>query len=364
MKIAIDYSLAENHSGGMSVFIKNLTEHLNKKNVQHKYLLINNPIKFNKESTIKKLLSAIHGHLWYQLKFTRVFKKSGADILYSPNPPIPFVFNKPIILTIPDMAFYLSDNISFFSKAYLFILYFLSAHKASIITTFSENSKKDIVGILKVDPHKIIITPLAASKIFKIVNNTAKQKKVLRKYFIKKPYILSTPGAFLPRKNIKDLIIAFDNLPKEIQKQLQLVLVGDTRSSNAESLHKLVKKLKLSEKIIFTGYLRHKDHLIYIYNGAKIFAFPSLYEGFGLPPLEAMQCGIPTIVYNKSSLPEVVGSAAIKVSNSKQLSKAIVDIFCDKHLQIKLAKDGIRKSKCFSWSKTATMYVKIFNSYQ
>lgn len=365
MKIAIDYTLAKSHIGGMGVFVRNIVKKLQKNDKGNKYLLTENPIDFDKKNLSTKIISVIKQHLWYQIRFPQILNKINANILYSPNPPSPFFYKKPIILTIPDMAFVYEDSISKISKVYILINYFLAAKKAKHITTFSKFSKRDIQKILRVKPEKISIIPLAASNKFNTKKNKVSIKNTLQKYKITKKFILCTPGSFLPRKNAKDLLIAYSNLKNCIRKKLCVVLVGNTENKHYKILNKFIKELGIPDSVIFTGYIKSETvDILNLYKEAFIFAYPSLYEGFGMPPLEAMQCGIPVIVYNKTSLPEVVGNSGLIVNDSKELKNAIENLFTNKNLYKTFAKRGLRKAKEFNWKSSAKSFEKIISSLE
>lgn len=362
MKIGLDYSLAETHKGGMGVFVRNIYKELKSSDKNDKFLIFSNPNKFQTKNIFTKIISVFEEHLWYQTKFLYLLNKEKVDLLYSPNPPVPLFFAKPIILTIPDMAFYYEDKIPYIIKKYLLIEYHLAAKKAKRITTFSEHSKKDIQKILKIIPDKISVIPLAASNKFKKNKDKKSITNTLLKYHITKPFILCTPGSFLPRKNVGDLILAVSNLSKYLRNNLQIVLVGKDQGIDYENINKYIEDKGRTKHVIFTGYIEPESQdLINIYSAAKIFAYPSLYEGFGLPPLEAMKIGIPVIVYNKTSLPEVVGDAGLIVNNHRELTLAITRLLKNKKLCDRLGSEGIVKSKKFSWKTSAIKFERLIN---
>ncbi|MFC1649095.1 glycosyltransferase family 4 protein [Patescibacteria group bacterium] len=357
-EIAIDYTFARNRIGGMGVFVRNLTQSLKKYDKKNKYITLVNPVKFNDKNIFTKLISAAKSQLWYQFQFGKELQKMGANTLYSPNPPIPLFLKTPAILTIPDMSFRFDDSINILTKYYLLLTYFVSAHKSFVITTFSKHSKNDISRILKIKIEKIKVIPLAPSDEFIKLSKKAKTKYVFGKFNINKPYILCTPGTFIPRKNVLDLLIAFSNLPKKIRSSYCVVLTGKQTGSQFKKIQKFTSDNKLTKTIIFTGPVKTKT-LVELYKNADIFAHPSLYEGFGLTPLEAMLCGIPTIVYKNSSLPEVVVDASIFVDNSKGLANAIVKLHTDTKIRRKLIKRGYKVSSSYSWESVAGEYIRI-----
>lgn len=365
MRIAVDYSLAEKHTGGMGVFVKNIIKELKGVDKKNLYTIMKNPIIFQPQNVLTKFTSAVKEHLWYQTKFLTLLKNEKVDLLYSPNPPVPFFFAKPIILTIPDMAFYYEDSIPYLMKRYLLFNYLLAAKKAKIITTFSEYSKRDIQEILKIEAMKISVIPLAASEYFKKNNNNKEVDNTLKKYNISKPFILCTPGTFLPRKNVSDLILAVSNLPSGLRKNIQVVLVGKNQGFYFESVKNYTRERNMNEHVVFTGYVKPESaDLINIYTAAKLFVYPSLYEGFGLPPLEAMKIGIPVIVYNKTSLPEVVSNAGEVVNNHQELTRTMTKILNNQKLCNFMIKKGLDRAKVYSWKSSALEFRNLIESYE
>jgi len=359
MKIAIDYTLATGHIGGMGVLVKNLSKYLKNLNSENKYVLVSNPNGFNKKNIYTKIASVFKQHLWYQIGILKDLKTLKADVLYLPNPPVPLLCSNRVVLTIPDMAFYY-DKINPLIKTYLFIIYFLSAKKASKIITVSKYSKNDIIKILKVDTDKVAVIPLAIEDEFydkKIKSDEI--DKTLKKFHITKPYILCDPGSFVPRKNVKALIDAFSDLPPS--RNLSLVLVGNNNDHDYKKMYNYVQNLEMVTKVVFTGYVSTVEK-VHLYKRAKIHAYPSLYEGFGLPPLQAMAMGIPSIVFSKTSLPEVVGGAGIKVNNSKELTEAITKLTNNKKFYNGFMTKGLERAKKFSWQITANKFESTINS--
>jgi glycosyltransferase involved in cell wall biosynthesis len=180
------------------------------------------------------------------------------------------------------------------------------------------------------------------------------RKTKLAKYGLPNKFILYV-GNFNPHKNVPILIKAYSELPPAIKEAYGLVLGG---SSRCHELASLAKELGIEKNVRFTGFVPEND-LPVIYSAATVFVFPSLHEGFGLPPLEAMACGTPVIVSDAASLPEVVGDAGIliKPTDTKALSKAIINVLNDNDMQITLKKKGLLKAKVFTPHKTASEFL-------
>lgn len=226
----------------------------------------------------------------------------------------------------------------------------------------SENTKKDFCEYTKMNPERVFVTPLAAREHFYPITNQQTISNTVNQYKIpNSPYLLSL-CTLEPRKNLSFLIRCFAKiLASDPTLELNLVLVGVKGWKNTEIFETVKKNPQLKSRIIFTGYIPDED-LSAIYSGATAFIYPSLYEGFGLPPLEAMQCGTPVITSNTSSLPEVVGDAGIMINPTQEdeLCQAILDVINDSQLRQKLSQKGLERSRQFSWKKCAEETVKVY----
>lgn len=243
--------------------------------------------------------------------------------------------------------------------------YYLKRHKIALencqkIIVPSLSTQKDLEDFLKVKSSKIKVIPEAVEERFKVIPEKRKIKKVISRYFDPNvSYILSV-GTLEPRKNLIKLVEAYSNLSHNIQRNFRLVLVGEKGWNNSR-LGKVIANLNLKEKIILTGFVKDED-LPYIYNGASVFVYPSLYEGFGLPPLEAAACSVPVITSNSSSLKEIFNKTSILVDpeNEDEIAQAIKKIILNPALAGKLSKKGIQLVKKFSWGVTAQETLAIF----
>ena len=222
-----------------------------------------------------------------------------------------------------------------------------------LIITMAETTKEDIVHYLQVNPHKIWVIPLASrysvQENLKIPNTD------------EQPYILFV-GTFEPRKNIKTLVLAFDYLKKKFDLPHRLVLIGK-KGWGYESILKCIENSAYKKDIYHLNYLA--DELVaQFYQQAEVFVYPSFYEGFGLPVLEAMNLGTPVITSNVSSLPEVVDSAAITINPQDfiELAEAIFKVLSNDDLRKQLILDGRARAQKFSWEKTAQQTLEAYYS--
>jgi len=240
-----------------------------------------------------------------------------------------------------------------------------SLNKDDYIFTISNHTKKDLIRLNKnIDKNKITTTYLATSDNFYQCKDKKKINKVLKKYNIPKntKYIFSL-CTLEPRKNLVHLVKCFiEFINKYNINDLYFVLGGGHWDTFIKSIEKEIKDFNKSRnRILKIGYVDDED-LASLYSNAIFFVYPSLYEGFGLPPLEAMKCGTPVIVSNTSSLPEVVGNAGLMVDpkNEKQLVKTMYKLYNNEKLRKELSKKGLKQAKKFSWEKTVDQMVKRF----
>lgn len=353
MKIAIDVQTTMGKPTGFGFYVSNLVENLKKTQNGHKYLLV--------EPDSEKDFSTPKRFFWDQLTYPMVAKKHGAELLHQPCFSAPFIFKGPVVITIHDLISMLfPENIPFASRMFYSKWMPITYRKATKIITISQSTKNDIVRLLKIPSEKITVIPLAVEEKYKKAVSKSELEKVKQKYKIKDDYILHV-GTLEPRKNLQFLIKIFAKLIQDKKNDnLNLVIVGK-KGWYFEGLFELVKKEQLEDRVIFTGYVDDEDKPA-IYQGAKIFAFPSLYEGFGLPPLEAMASGVPVISSNTSSMPEVVGDAGILLSpkDEKAWIEALTLVNNDSAKRSSMIEANKKQIQKFAWEKTAQKTIEIY----
>ncbi len=231
-----------------------------------------------------------------------------------------------------------------------------------LVITISESSKQDIVDYLNVDPARIIVTPLASRYESKYLNHELISQEIKTvNYDFSKPYILFV-STIEPRKNIVALISAFNHLKQKYKIDHQLVLIGQ-KGWRYEPIFAEIERSPWSNQIHHLNYL--SDEIVALfYSKADVFAYPSHYEGFGLPVLEAMTLGAPVVTSKTSSLPEVAGDAAILVdpNDSVSLAEAILQVISDSQLRQTLVQKGNERAKLYSWEKTAQATLQAYRT--
>jgi len=226
----------------------------------------------------------------------------------------------------------------------------------------SEWTKRDLMRYLSIPESRITVTYPGKDARFRPPLDRAGTRIALARRLalpLEGPYILSV-GTLEPRKNILGLLNAYAQLKKAGVRN-RLVVVG-MKGWKFSPIFDLVHKLNLDDEVIFPGYVSDDD-LPDFYNGAEVFVYPSFYEGFGLPPLEAMACGVPVVVSNTSSLPEVVGDAGVLVDPTRpqDIAAAVLDVLRSEHRRVELSAASAKRAELFEWSDTA---VRTWNVYQ
>ena len=244
------------------------------------------------------------------------------------------------------------------SNVFLHNRRFKRLNRVDGILTNSQATKADIVKHLDINPDKIFVTHLGADKRFRQMEKE-EVHPILQKYQLHKPYILFV-GTLEPRKNVETLIRAFNQLKQSHNIPHELVLAGQ-KGWLYEKIFEAIESSPFKSDIRQMDYVPDSD-VPALMNWAEVFAYPSFYEGFGLPVLEAMQCGVPVVTSNISSMPEVGGEACLYIhpESSDELADTLYKVLRDKAFQKILSEKGIERAKQFSWEKCAEETLKAY----
>ncbi len=263
----------------------------------------------------------------------------------------------PVVATIHDLSFeHLPETFHRRSRTQLRLTVRRTARRAAQIIVPSEHTRRDIIETYGLEPERVSSIPLAAAPHFAPVADEGERARVRRRYGIEDEHILAL-GSIQPRKNLARLIRAYAGLRRaRAQAKLpQLVIAGRKAWLYEETLRALDESGE-QERIILTGYVPEAD-LPALYSSALCFVYPSIFEGFGLPPLEAMACGTPVITGDRTSLPEVVGDAGLLVNpfDEEAIAEAIARVIDDRNLRATLRQRGLERARRFSWRATAQL---------
>jgi len=289
----------------------------------------------------------------------KVLDDQGIDVYY-----LPYYITSPFhkkkyktIITVFDLIhFYYPKLKTSLARKFFHRFRFISKiifKRVDQIITISVNTSRDLVRSFHVPTKKIKMIYMGVSDVFRPIDPKRSRLLMSEKYGVKKKYILYV-GRNEPHKNIKALILAYHLLPEDLRNEYKLVLVGKEDLKYSEGIRGLIKKYGLGNDVVFTGYVEDSE-LPFIYSAASVFVFPSFYEGFGLPILEAMACGVPVVASNTSSLPEVGGEAATYTDpcNVKEMSGKIQRFLEDDTYRQEMVTRGFLQVKRFTWFSAA-----------
>ena len=267
-----------------------------------------------------------------------------------------------VVATVHDLTFeHLPETFKRRSWMQLRLTVRATVRRAAHVITPSEYTRRDLIETYKLDPARVTAIPLAASSHFRPVEDISELERVRRRYGITREYILAV-GSIQPRKNLSRLVRAYSGLRRERGRSNlpQLVLVGKKAWLYGETL-KAVEEEGVGDSVVLTGYVSDGD-LPALYTGALLFAYPSYYEGFGLPPLEAMRCGTAVLTGNRTSLPEVVGDAGLLVDpfDTGAIARALARLIEDPALRAELGARGLERASAFDWRDTARMTLQVY----
>lgn len=370
-RIGIDARFYSSRSTGVGVHTANLIRCLADLDKKNHYTVFLNTEEYKRFSLPasnfeKEEVKSKHYSFAEQTSYLVQLNSHNFDLMIFPQFNAPFLYRKPYLVTIHDLTLHFfpgKKKKDFISRAAYKFLISRVSHNAKHCFAVSKNTKIDMVNILGVNEDKITVCYNGVSQRFSPITDKQKLKKFKQKYNLSDRYFLYT-GVRRSHKNIPGLLKAFhDFISKNPREEIDLVLAGPADSVYTE-IPETIKKLNLEDRVQFQG-LFSESELAMLISAAEAYVFPSFYEGFGIPPLEAMQCGVPTMVSNTSSMPEVCADASLYFDphNIKDMSKALERIIHDKDLRSDLVKKGFEQSKKFSWERMAEQMYEVYLRY-
>lgn len=371
MRIGIDGRAAKWYRGtGIGTYTYELVNSLNSVDNKNDYLVFmpdncKDSLNLNSNFIQANITEAAEGGFWDVVNIPNILKDYKIDLYHVPQNGIGLPVEKdcPFLITLHDVIpFKMPETVS---KSYLKIF---KENIPSIIercdgiVTVSDYSKKDIVETLNFPEEKIFVTYLANEDIYMPID------KILSRYIIKKNYSITDKyilyvGGFSPRKNILGLIEAFSILMEKYHENIKLVIAG-RKGSSYETYKIRAEELNIDDKVLFPGFIA-LDDLPYLYNASELFIYPSFYEGFGLPPIEAMACGVPVIASDTTSIPEIAGDSArlIDPCNTSDMAEAMLNVLQDEKLRNELIEKGLKRSRQLSWKNTAKQMLNVYEKF-
>ena len=367
-RIAIDTSIIHVNNTGIGNYVKKLCQHLPAGDSAMEFDFISTPwiTKGKMNGVSLKLENFYRDVVWTHYALPRKIKTDDYDLLHSPSFSSPLSSKCPMVTTFHDMTpIIFPDFFKPWHRRHAKYMLKRVARENEMIIAVSQNTKNDLIRLFNIEAHKIKVIYPGVNSTFLRPVSSSKLQNVLKQYNLhEKKYILYV-GTLEPRKNIVTLLHTFSNLLLRNKIDLTLVLVGG-KGWYFEEIFTKIQHLNLVNRVFVADYVPAR-HLPYIYHGAQLFVFPSLYEGFGFPPLEAMACGTPVCVSNVSSLPEVVGEAGILIDdwNSDRTMHEILKLITDNEYNRYYSEQGMARAAKFSWdhciSETLNLYKTILS---
>jgi glycosyltransferase involved in cell wall biosynthesis len=321
---------------------------------------------FDADRPLPANLRAVHAPVnslsrrWWTIGLPLYVQRRGVILFHGTNYKIPLWNRCRTIVTIHDLSLLLHSHThqeELVRRARLRLP--ATARMASKIITDSESVKREICEHLRIRPEKIAVVPLAPRRAFRPVAE-AEAASARRRLGVEDDFLLFV-GTVEPRKNLLTLVRAFDELTRRTSLRPQLVIAGK-KGWLTEELYALVEQSGLSPRILFTGYISDED-LAALYSSCRVCAYPSLYEGFGLPPLEAMSCGAPVITSRIPVIMETVGDAArlVEPTDVRELADCIHGLLTSEAERRRLSAEGIAHASRFTWERTARLTLDVYD---
>lgn len=368
--IGIDARMYGYAQTGIGNYIRYLVESITETDPKNRFVIFLNEEEYDgfqvKNERIKKVKIKAKWYSWReQLIFPYNLYKEKLDLMHFTHFNSPIFYFKKSIVTIHDITPYFFPGHkmkSFIRKAGFKLVFWSSVKKAEKVIAVSNATKKDIVKYFKIKPEKIEVIYEGVDQQFQAMENSPKIENLKQKYQLRKPFLFYT-GVWRNHKNLVGLIKAFKIVKEQYRLDINLVLGGKEDPYYPE-VRKTWQEEGLEQEIIPVGFIDQKELPIF-YNAAYAFIIPSFYEGFGLIGLEAMNCGTPVISSNSTSLPEILGNAAIYFDphQPEDIAEKINLVFQDKILYNELRRKGFEQAKKYSWAQmnkeTSELYQKI-----
>jgi glycosyltransferase involved in cell wall biosynthesis len=361
MKIAICLR-TWGEKGGIGGYTRNLLNELIPLGVDHQFILLyqddSHVGQFGQYGNVREIyVPARTRGIWDQVAAPYHAMKEGADVIFHTKFSVPLFTRRKTVMVLHGSERFVYPQFSYRSDILFFrTIYPLYLRRASAIISVSENARQDVIRFLNLNPEKVKTIHLAASECFRKIDDAAVLETVRTKYHLPERFILNV-GLIYPGKNIPNLLRALQQIRKH--EDVKLVIAGSGRRMYKKELAQ-VRELGLEDAVLCPGYVPHDD-LVAVYNLAAVFAFPSFYEGFGIPILEAMACGCPVVTSKTGSGPEVAGEAGLLVEprHVKDISDGILEVLTNDALRQDLITKGFQQAQHFSWEKTARATLQV-----
>ena len=371
MRIAID--IRRMYEFGLATYIRNVVRTLGRIGGANEYFLVGAAARFEQLGELPDNFNFLplqnpEGAFATYLEMHKVIAANKVDLIHVPHTFWrPLITKAPFVITVHDLLDYMyraRTNNGIRRIVHSYGTRQVMQHAAKIFAV-SNFTKRDVARFFNIKPDKIEVVYNALDETFMRGHSTAAEQAIVRgRYQVDSPFLLYA-GRISPHKNVARIIESFSALKGELAKEgtypdLKLIVIGDEVSKNPD-IRRAVIRSGVQHDVRFLGFVSI-DVLRVFFDMAKVFVFPSLYEGFGLPPLEAMAHGTPVVASNTSALPEVVGNAALMVNpeNVFEISRALLRVLTDQALRERMKAAGIEQSQRFSWDASVRRMLELY----
>ncbi|GBC95572.1 GDP-mannose-dependent alpha-(1-6)-phosphatidylinositol monomannoside mannosyltransferase [bacterium HR16] len=366
MRVGINVHLLSTTHTGIQHYIRALVPEMATQATSHEIVLYGEsaqlPVPAGEQvrwvPASRPLRSGAQRVLWEQTVLPRQLRRDGVDVFFSPAFVLPILWGGAGVVTVHDLNFEVSpETIHPVRRAYLRRITRWSAQRARKVIAISQSTASDIVRLYSVPSQKLVVIPYGLDAMFNPENARALEPMVRKRYSLPERFLLFV-GTLEPRKNLPRLLEAY-TLARRQANLPPLVLVGAPGWQHERILAQ-ARRLGIERHILFAGYIP-REHLPGVYAAASALLYPSLYEGFGLPPLEAMGCGTPVLASNTSAMPEVVGDGGILIDprDVQKIADGILRITLDEMLRQQVIKRGLERAKLFRWDEVAEHTLRV-----
>lgn len=364
MRIAID--ARKLHDYGIGTYVRNLVDCLARQDHDDEYVLLCRPADADYLRSLGRRFTPLpeqagNYSLREQVSIPMALTRARVDLFHAPHYVVSPLTATPYVVTIHDCIHlrfpqYLPNRLA---PTYARMMMQVAARRARRVLTVSQASKEDILHYLGTPADKVEVIYNALDNRLATPPTADDMTRVRERFQLNSPFILYA-GNIKPHKNVDRLIEAYSILRRRGVTDVKLMIIGD-QISKYPNLRRLVHRFQLHQHVRFLGFVP-EETLSVLYRLASVFVFPSLYEGFGLPPLEAMAAGAPVVTSNTSSLPEVVGDAAVLIDpmDAGAIADAMAHVLGDEHLRAELIRRGHERVKAFSWARSVARVREVY----
>ncbi len=364
MRIAIDASTLSTQ-GGPRTYVLGLVEALLRLDRENAYVVFyNDPCHLGRFPRAKEIVlpgTSPLARLWREhVLLPRACRRERVELLHCPKSVVPFFSPCPVVVTLHDLIpVKHPETEKFAARVYWRLQIPIAARRSDFIITDSDHARSEIMADFHVPADRIRTVMLAFDPAMLAPRKEGDGRAIRASYALPEGYILYV-GTIQPRKNLDTLIEAYHRLKGSGEITEKLVIVG-RKGWLYEGLFARIRELNLDDEVIFTGFVPDAE-LPFIYDGARVFVYLSLFEGFGLPPLEAMACGVPVVTSDTTSLPEVVGEAGMTLPprDVAGVATALRTLLTDPVRRQELRERGRARARLFSWDETARQTLEVY----